>query len=69
LGTGEFAGRVLRDGVHEGFVEVFAQPTGVDSVLDVDTDAAPPVLAESSVEAGAAGAFSATVRLSFYDTN
>jgi hypothetical protein len=30
-------------------VEVFAQPTGGDSVLNVDTDAAPPTLAECSV--------------------
>jgi hypothetical protein len=68
LGTNVFSGRVVRDGVHESFVEVFAHPTGVDSVLDVDTDAPPLVLAKSTVEADAAGAFTATVRLSFYDT-
>jgi hypothetical protein len=64
-----FAGGVLRDGAHEGFVEVFAQPTGVDSVMDVDTNAASPVLAESTVTVGPAGAFGAIVCLSFYDTN
>ena len=67
LGTGEFAGRVLRDGVHEGFVEVFAQPTAGEPAID-PSDASAPVLAESTVEAGAAGPFTATVRISFYDT-
>jgi hypothetical protein len=50
-------------------VEVFAQLTGGDSVLHVDTDATPSMLAERSVEAGPAGTFIATARLSFYDSN
>jgi hypothetical protein len=69
LSSGEIAGRVLRDGANEGFVELFGQPTAGDFMLNVNTNAAPPALAESFVEAGPAGAFSITVRLLFYDTN
>jgi hypothetical protein len=50
LGTGEFAGRVLRDSVHEGFLEVLAQPTVGEHAID-PSDASPPPLAESALEA------------------
>jgi hypothetical protein len=69
LGTGVFAGRVLLDGANESLVELFPQPTGSDSLLGADSSAAPPTLAESSVEAGPAGAFNVAMPLSFYDTN
>jgi hypothetical protein len=44
--------------VHEGFLEVFAQPMAGEPTID-PADASPPVLAESTVEAGAAGPLTA----------
>jgi hypothetical protein len=69
LGTGDFAGCVFLDGVHEGFFEVFAQLAAGNPAIDPATDAVPPVLAERTVEAGPTGAFSATVRLFFFVTH
>jgi hypothetical protein len=69
LGTGDFAGCVFLDGVHEGFLEVFAQLAAGNPAIDPATDAAPPVLAKRTVEAGPTGSFSATVRLSLFDTH
>ena len=67
LGTATFPGNLLREGLHEGFVEIFAQQSDTGTVFDVDEDTTPPELAESSIEVNPADAFSVTINLSFYD--
>jgi hypothetical protein len=68
LGTALFPGSVLREGLYEGFVEIFAEHSETGSILEVDEDDTPPVLAQSSIEANPADASSVTITLSFYDT-
>ena len=68
LGTANFPGNLLREGLHEGFVEIFAQQSETGTVFDVDEDTKPPELADSSIEDNPADAFSETINLSFYDT-
>jgi hypothetical protein len=68
LGTSKFPGRVLRPGLHEGFVEIFEPQSETSGILDVDEDNSPPELVESSIEVNPADAFSVTITLSFFDT-
>jgi hypothetical protein len=68
FGTANFPGNLLREGLHEGFVEIFAQQFETGTVLDVDEDTMPPELAESSIEVNPSDAFSVTITLSFFDT-
>jgi hypothetical protein len=68
LGTAKLPGRVMREGLHEGFVEIFAEQSETGGILDVDEDTTPPELAESSIEVSPADAFSVTITFSFFDT-
>jgi hypothetical protein len=68
LGTAKFPGSVLRQGLHEGFVEIFEPQSETGGILDVDNDGSAPELVESSIEVNPADAFSVSIRLSFFDT-
>jgi hypothetical protein len=68
LGTAKFPGSVLREGLHEGCVEIFEAQSESIGILDVDEDNSPPELVESSIEVNPTDAFSATIILSFFDT-
>ena len=68
LGTTNFPGSVLREGLHEGFVEIFSEQSETNGILDADEDATPPELVESSIEVTPTNAFSVTITLSFFDT-
>jgi hypothetical protein len=68
LGTARFPGSVLREGLHEGFVEIFEAQSETSGILDVNEDNSPPELVESSIEVNPADAFSVTIKLSFFDT-
>jgi hypothetical protein len=41
LGTAKFLGSVLRQGLHEGFVEIFEPQSETSGILDVDDDNSP----------------------------
>jgi hypothetical protein len=68
LGTAKFPGSILREGLHESYVEIFPEQSETGGILDVDEDTTPPELAESSIEVSPADAFSVTITLSFFDT-
>jgi hypothetical protein len=68
LGTAKFSGNLLREGPHEGFVEIFGEESKSSGILGVDEGTASPKLAESSIEAGSTDAFNVTITLSFFDT-
>jgi hypothetical protein len=68
FGTATFPGSVLREGLHEGFVEIFAEQSETSGILGVDDDTTPPELAESSTDVSHTDAFSVTITLSFFDT-
>jgi hypothetical protein len=69
LGTAKFHGNLLREGLQEGFVEIFAQQSETGAVFDVDEDNMPSELAESSIEVTTCNASSSVpITLSFYDT-
>jgi hypothetical protein len=67
LGTAKFPGSVLREGFHEGLVEIFTEQSETGSIINVDEGTAPPEIAEmSSIEASPADAFSVTITLPFF---
>jgi hypothetical protein len=68
LGTTKSPGCIPREGLHEGFVEIFAQ-SETNCILDVDEDITPPELEESYVEGTTDNeSSSVTIALYFFDT-
>jgi hypothetical protein len=66
IGTGNFSGSVPREGLHEGFLEIFAEQSETGGILDVDEDTAPPELADISIETSSTDSFSVIITLSFF---